>query len=126
MTTMVQDAVVWLIDKIEDYASVDITYYRGTSSVAIKAEARVRSYTIPLESGLGFTNVSVRDYRIRAAVVVISGSVVKPHQGDVIQETIGGVVYKCAVLSFGSMSACEPEDADETWWIVHTKVGIKT
>ena len=122
MTTLLQDGVAWLGDQLKDSSGVTVTFYRGTESVVITATPVQRDYTVPLESGQGFTNVTSRDYYFAAADVIIGGNVVKPRQGDRIIERIGGVDYSYTILSFGSMPACEWRDQDGVSLIVHSKL----
>ena len=121
MTTLLQDGVAWLQGQLKDSSGVTVTFYRGTESVVITATPVQKDYTVPLETG-GWMNVTSRDYYFAAADVIISGSVVKPRQGDRIIETIGGVEYSYTILSFGSMPACEWRDQDGVGLIVHSKL----
>lgn len=120
MTNMLQDGAAWLADRLIDHAGLAVTYHRGLNSVAVIATASMHRYEVVDTEGFGITSLS-RDYLVRAADLVISGTEIVPRSGDTIVETIRGVSQTFEVMAIGQLKEFEPVDTDGTMLKIHTK-----
>jgi hypothetical protein len=120
VTNIIQDGAAWLGGQLKDHAGVDITYRRGSDTVAITATATLHEYQIVDQDGIATVVIS-RDYIVHAADLVLDGAEIAPRAGDQIVETIRSVATTFEVMPLGERRECELVDQDGLLLLIHTK-----
>lgn len=120
-TNRLQRAAERLADRLLDQASVTVTYRRGASSVSLAAV--LGHQLLRVSDGRGNTKVerTDRDFIIRAADLVIGGSVVEPRRGDRIDLTTGSTTERFDVMAPGDEPPWRYADPHKQLIRVHTK-----
>lgn len=110
MTNLLETASQWLSGQLDDNASSDVEYRRGSLSVSVVAGKGRTSFDAVDSSGV-VTNVESRDFIITAETIVLDGIVVLPRVGDWIVEQNGDELHAYEVIRFGTEQhyrACDP------------------
>lgn len=118
--SILQDGDVWLDDQMQQHGGRTVTYVRGQfESSSFTAVAIEKTYEVMDSNGF-VTSVSMRDYHLPSASLVVNGATVTPRRGDWVRETIGGVAQTFEVAPLGDKDAAEAR-SDGARWLVHTK-----
>lgn len=121
MTTLMQRGATWLGARLKTAAGRSFVLTRGAASTAaFTAAVASCEYEEMGDDGLQ-TSVRYDDLTIVAADVVVSGSQVEPRDGDVLAETLNGVVIQYEVLPLQKRPAVEWLDSSGILLLVHTK-----
>lgn len=120
MANLLQRGSDWLQQMRHKHAVGLITYQRGGDSVEL--EATVGRTVFEVDDGTGLiVKTESRDYLIRAADLVLAGSVAVPQRGDRIREVAGDQVLIYEVLSPGNEPEWRWSDPYRKTLRVHTK-----
>ena len=121
MTNLLQDAAVWLGDRLKESAGRQVTYARGAQeSDPITGTVAQHQYEV-VENDGSVTTVLAYDWSFTAADLVIAGSPIKPRSGDRIKETLNGDAIEFEVLPIGKLPCSEWLDTSGILLLVHTK-----
>src|SRR5262245_36281242 len=121
MSNLLQDAAVWLGDRLKESAGRQVTYARGgQESEPITGTVAKHEYEV-VENDGSVTLVLAYDWTFTAADLVIAGSPVKPRSGDRIKETLNGEPIEFEVLPIGKLPYSEWLDTSGVLLLVHTK-----
>ena len=121
MTNMLQEAAVWLGDRLKESVGRQVTYARGAQeSDLITGTVSQHQYEV-VENDGSITLVTSYDWTFRASDLVIAGSPIKPRSGDRIKETLNGDAIEFEVLPIGKLPCSEWLDTSGILLLVHTK-----
>ncbi len=121
MTNLLQDAAVWLGDRLKESAGRQVTYARGAGeSEPITGTVVQHQYEV-VENDGSITLILAYDWTFTASDVVVAGSPIKPRAGDRIKETLNGEAIEFEVLPIGKMPCSEWLDTSGILLLVHTK-----
>lgn len=124
MTNLLETASQWLSGQLDDNASSDVEYRRGSLSVSVVA-GKGRTSFDAVDSGGVVTNVESRDFIITAETIVLDGIVVLPRVGDRIVEQNGDELHAYEVIRFGTEQHYRECDPYGHKLRIHTKyVGV--
>jgi hypothetical protein len=99
-----------------------VSIHRGASSTTgVTAEAVSREYDVDDTDGI-VTTIHGRDFVIDVASYTIAAAVVQPRSGDIIKETIGGVVHVFEVTPVTGRPCAEWVGNQKAQWLIHTKM----
>lgn len=110
MTNLLETASQWLSGQLDDNASSDVDYRRGSLSVSLVAGKGRTSFDAVDSSGV-VSNVESRDFIISADTILLDGVLSIPKVGDLIVEVIDSVSHAYEVMRFGTEQcyrACDP------------------
>ena len=124
MPDMMADAAQWLSDALQDIASVEVTYRRGSDSVTFNATAGTSLLKVS-DAAQGTVRVvrTDADFIFPAALLILSGDTVEPARFDIIDRVWpDGITRRYQILPLGGD---EPEwryaDQHRIMIRVHTK-----
>ncbi len=117
MSDLTKTGTDWLQGQRLAHMSQTVTYERGAQSVVVSATRGSSSYDEVDENGIIHRH-QTRDYIIRTADMLFSGSPVKPQDGDRVLD--GGQTYVVASLS--GDPPWRYTDAHRSGMRVHTKL----
>ena len=121
MSNLLQDAAVWLGDRLKESAGRQVIYARGAqSSDPITGTVVQQQYEV-IENDGSVTLVMAYDWTFTAADLAIGGSPIKPRSGDRIAETLNGDAIEFEVLPIGKLPCSEWLDTSGILLLVHTK-----
>lgn len=120
MPDILQRASDWLEDQRTKFATREVTYLRGDSSVAVPATVGRTVFEIAGEYGVVEKSES-RDYLLLAADLVLNGQVTLPQRGDRIRESAGLTVFVYEVMAPGQEPAWRYSDPYRKTLRIHTK-----
>ena len=110
----------WLAGRLKSHVSQSITYRRGILSRSLLATIGSTAFELT-DHEQRLTRVESRDYLVTAADLLLGGKVELPKRGDLIEETINGVVHLYQVLAPGGEDVYSFSDRYNTTLRVHTK-----
>ena len=121
MTNLLQDAAVWLGDRLKDSAGRQVTYARGAGeSEPITGTVVQHQYEV-VENDGSITLILAYDWTFTAGDLVVAGNPIKPRSGDRIKVTLNGEAFEFEVLPIGKMPCSEWLDTSGILLLVHTK-----
>ena len=121
MSNMLQDAAVWLGDRLKESVGRQVTYARGVQeSDPITGTVVQHQYEV-IENDSSVTLLMAYDWTFSAADLVIAGSPIKPRPGDRIKETLNGEPIEFEVLPIGKLPCSEWLDTSGVLLLVHSK-----
>lgn len=119
--SLLESGMSWLEEQRREHMTRTVTYRRGSLSVELPATAGEHSYPVVDVDGI-MMRVSIRDYLISAADLVLGGRTVEPQEGDRVEETLGSDTIIYEVLSpGGGEDAWRWSDQYRNTLRVHTK-----
>jgi hypothetical protein len=120
MADLLASSSSWLSAMFRAHASTSVTYWRGSSSVAINTTVGRSERLATAEDGVQVKIESV-DFLVDTADLVVDGVEIRPRSGDRITRSVGGQELTYAVAPL----AGEPEfsfiDSTRDRMRVHTK-----
>jgi hypothetical protein len=115
---VLQSGAAWLMAQLKSAAGVSITYARGDSqSDPITAVVSQHDYEVVDEKSGLMTSVTMYDWTIAAADLVLNGSPITPWKSDSITGSLGAF----QVLPIGKRPCYEWLDTSGLLLTVHTK-----
>lgn len=121
MADLIREGMERLADLRESFAAVNITYRRGGSSATVKATIGKTDFRVVDVEG-NYVRVTERDYLIKAAALVLSGSPITPQRGDLIDVSVGEAVYRYEVHTLPGEQVYRPSDPAGVTLRIHTKL----
>ena len=121
MTNLLQDAAVWLGDRLKESAGRQVTYARGAGEGEPITGTVVQHQHEVVENDGSITLILAYDWTFTASDLVVAGSPIKPRSGDRIKETLNGEAIEFEVLPIGKMPCSEWLDTSGILLLVHTK-----
>lgn len=126
MTNLLELASQWLSDQLDENASSEVFYRRGSLAVAVLAGKGRTTFDATDSSGM-IINVESHDFIISAETIVLDSEKVFPQVGDRIIQTVAGEINSYEVQRFGTEQPfrfCDPYGHKLR---IHTKfVGVVT
>ena len=116
MSNLLKTGAQWLSDMRTAHMAEQLTYKRGSSTVAIMGTPGKTDYEVADESGLKVGS-QVTDFLIIAADLILGGAVTTPQHGD--QIIFGGSVYE--VLNLPGDGCWRYSDPYKIVLRIHTK-----
>jgi len=103
------------------HASREITYYRGSSSVTLRAV--IGQVTWEVDNGDGGTveRWESRDFIVQANLLILDAAAITPARGDVIREARSGVTYIYEVAAPAGEDHYQWGDHGKNTFRIHTK-----
>ena len=121
MSNLLQDAAVWLGDRLKESVGRQVTYARGAQeSDPITGTVVQHQYEV-VENDSSITLIIAYDWTFSAADLVVAGSPIKPRPGDRIKESLNGEAIEFEVLPIGKLPCSEWLDTSGILLLVHTK-----
>lgn len=121
MADFLNTAVNWLSDRMVANASQTVTYRRAAASVSISATLGSSMLRINDAAGRSRVERTDRDFIVRSADLILSGSATTPARGDHIDLTIGGTIYRYDVMSPVGEPPWRYSDSHNKMMRIHTK-----
>lgn len=120
MTNMIKAGLTWLADQKKEHCTENVLYVRGATELLVAAEIG-RSELEITDMTTGETRVvhSDRDFIINAADIA---AIVPPVVGDVIEQTIGAILYYYEVCAPAGGNPWTWVNPHETRMRIHTKL----
>lgn len=125
MGDVLADGSNWLTDQLREHVSRTVAYRRGAVTVSVPATVGKTFMRVADEYG-SRVRVIDRDYLLDPADMALGGIDAPPRRGDVIAETVEGVVLLYEVLAPPGEDVWRWSDTEHRRVRVHTKyVGIE-
>lgn len=118
---MLTDGVDWLSNQLEEHASTEMIYRRGSSSVEVPLTQGKSEYTTYDDEGNLVTKVTDATFICPACRLMLGGKVVEPVAGDRIETKRGTKTLVYEVVPRGNL---QPFSLDSTGTMlrIHTKL----
>lgn len=122
MVDLLRQGSDWLEDKRKAFAASAVTYWRGGTSVEVRASIGTTTFDVETTAGAVET-IESRDFLILAADLILGGSEVLPERGDLIKELLvaGGATLVYEVLAPGGEPPWRYSDPYRKTLRIHTK-----
>ena len=120
MANLLADGVANLHVHRKAHMSSPVVYSRGAASVTVSATVGRTVFEAEDDSG-SITRVTVRDFILTAADLVLDGSAAEPQAGDEIRETVGSTVFVHEVMPVPGEGVWRWSDPHRVALRVHTK-----
>ncbi len=101
MGNLLEAASQWLSDQLDEHASNEVLYCRGSLTVELVAVHGRTAFELTDSSGM-ILSVESRDFLISSALLVLDAVRILPEVGDRIIETRQNQVHAYEVMRFGS------------------------
>jgi len=112
----------WLAEQLQENASEAVIYRRGSDSVPV--QATLGSQLLRSTDRQGFTKMerTERDFIIRAADLILSGQLVKPQRGDIVDILDpDGSTDRFEVVPYGQDAPYRFSDPHQLMFRIHAK-----
>jgi len=119
MTDLLQTGSQWLEGMRHSHASHSVTYHRDAANVTLNATVGTSTFEIATTNGI--EPYETRDFLVRTADLILSGSPVTPARGDRIKEVLNGDTVIYEVMSPGTEPPWRYSDGDRLTMRIHTK-----
>ena len=121
---LLEGGVAWLLDQLEEGASTRMIYRRGALSVGVSVTRGKTEYQTHDDQGNIITEFTDASFTMRAANLILGGSITEPEPGDRLEQTTPEGTRYYEVMPHGNLRHFS-RDATGQMLKIHTKL-VKT